>query len=55
MNHSTFRQPVPPEFVADLAAGHSFDSGVHHVQDFEFDPGVADGAMSTSAQTWPSS
>jgi CubicO group peptidase (beta-lactamase class C family) len=49
MNHSTFRQPVPPAFEADLAAGHAFDSGVHHVQDFEFDPAVADGAMSASA------
>jgi CubicO group peptidase (beta-lactamase class C family) len=49
MNYSTFRQPVPPEFEADLAVGHSFDSGVHHVQEFEWDPGVADGAMSTSA------
>ncbi len=49
MNHSTFRQPVPPEFEADLAAGHSFDSGEHHVQEFEFDPAVADGAMSASA------
>ncbi len=49
MEHSTFRQPVPPEFEVDLAAGHSFDSGVHRVQAFEFDPAVADGAMSTSA------
>jgi CubicO group peptidase (beta-lactamase class C family) len=49
MNHSTFRQPVPPKFEADLAAGHSFYDGVHHDQEFEWDPGVADGAMSTSA------
>ncbi|MBW2693433.1 MAG: beta-lactamase family protein [Deltaproteobacteria bacterium] len=49
MNYSTFRQPVPPELEADLAAGHSFYSGEHHVQDFEFDPAVADGAMSASA------
>ena len=49
MNHSTFRQPLPPEFAGDLAVGHSFDSGLHHVQEFEWDPGVADGAMSTSA------
>ena len=44
-----FRQPVPPELEADLAAGHSFYLGEHHVQDFEFDPAVADGAMSASA------
>jgi CubicO group peptidase (beta-lactamase class C family) len=49
MNYSTFRQPVPPELEADLTAGHSFYDGIHHVQDFEWDPGVADGAMSTSA------
>jgi hypothetical protein len=49
MNHSTFRQPIPPELEADLAAGHSFYSGEHHVQDFEFDPTVAAGAMSASA------
>lgn len=49
MNHSTFRQPLPPEFESDLAVGHSFDSGVHHIQEFEWDPGVADGAMSASA------
>jgi len=50
MDHSTFRQPLPPEFEADLAVGHSLSDGVHRVQDFEFDPGVADGAMSTSAE-----
>jgi CubicO group peptidase (beta-lactamase class C family) len=49
MDHSTFRQPVPSVFETDLAAGHSFYDGIHHVQDFEWDPGVADGAMSTSA------
>ena len=50
MEHSTFRQPVPPDLEADLTAGHTFFDGIHHVQDFEWDPGVADGAMSTSAE-----
>ena len=49
MTHSTFRQPVQAELEADLAAGHSYRAGTHEVQDFEYDPAVADGAMSTSA------
>jgi CubicO group peptidase (beta-lactamase class C family) len=53
MSHSTFRQPVQPELEAFLAPGHSFTGGVHEVQDFEYDPVVADGAMSTSAGDMP--
>jgi CubicO group peptidase (beta-lactamase class C family) len=49
MVHSTFRQPVQPEIVADLAIGHTWKGGAHEGQDFEYDPAVADGAMSTSA------
>jgi CubicO group peptidase (beta-lactamase class C family) len=49
MENSTFRQPVQPELEEALAAGHSFSSDAHQVQDFEFCPAVADGAMSTSA------
>jgi CubicO group peptidase (beta-lactamase class C family) len=49
MTHSTFRQPVPAEMASDLAVGHTYVDGAFEAREFEYDPGVADGAMSTSA------
>jgi len=49
MVHSSFRQPVQDELIADLAIGHAWRGGRHEGQAFEYDPAVADGAMSTSA------
>jgi CubicO group peptidase (beta-lactamase class C family) len=49
MTHSTFRQPVPSELASDLATGHTYVDGVFEGREFEYDPAVADGAMSTSA------
>jgi CubicO group peptidase (beta-lactamase class C family) len=49
MTHSTFRQPVPSELASDLATGHTCVNGVFEGRGFEYDPAIADGAMSTSA------
>ncbi|HEY5656955.1 MAG TPA: serine hydrolase domain-containing protein, partial [Myxococcota bacterium] len=49
MRHSTFRQPVPAEMERDLAIGYAWRDGGYEAQAFEYDPAIADGAMSTSA------
>lgn len=49
MRRSTFRQPVPTAMERDLAVGYAWRDGAYAPQDFEYDPGIADGAMSTSA------
>lgn len=49
MTHSTFRQPVPSELASDMATGHTYVNGAFEGREFEYDPAVADGAMSTSA------
>jgi CubicO group peptidase (beta-lactamase class C family) len=49
MTHSTFRQPVPSEMAPDMARGHTYVDGAFEGREFEYEPAVADGAMSTSA------
>jgi CubicO group peptidase (beta-lactamase class C family) len=49
MAHSTFRQPVPARMEPDLATGYAYRKGAFQAREFEYDPGIADGAMSTSA------
>jgi CubicO group peptidase (beta-lactamase class C family) len=49
MAHSTFREPVPAELEAHLATGYAYRNGAFEAQEFEYDPGIADGAMSSSA------
>ncbi len=49
MNYSTFRQPVPSALEAYSANGYTYRNGAFEAQGFEYDPAIADGAMSTSA------
>jgi CubicO group peptidase (beta-lactamase class C family) len=50
MAHSTFREPVPAELERHLSNGYAYRGGAFEAQDFEYDPGIADGAMSSSAE-----
>ncbi len=50
MIHSTFRQPMPSEFVDDLATGYSFDvNGSLQAESFEFVNMYPAGSLSISA------
>jgi CubicO group peptidase (beta-lactamase class C family) len=49
MAHSTFREPVPAELEPFLATGYVYRNGAFEAQEFEYDPAIADGAMSSSA------
>lgn len=49
MSHTTLAQPVPPQFVDDLAQGYGFVGGRQQPRDFEFIPLAPVGAISASA------
>lgn len=51
MEHSTFREPLPPAIAADMATGYKHESGIYKPQDFEFIANFGPaGALSSSAE-----
>ncbi len=51
MEHSTFREPLPPAIAADMATGYKHESGIYKPQDFEFITNFGPaGALSSSAE-----
>jgi CubicO group peptidase (beta-lactamase class C family) len=49
MHNSTFRQPLPPELIADMSVGYTYANGVYHEQPFEYIQDPPAGSMSTTA------
>lgn len=50
MNHSTFREPLPPELAGDMAVGYSRQGGRYKPEDFELVSNFAPaGALSATA------
>jgi CubicO group peptidase (beta-lactamase class C family) len=49
MDHSTFRQPLPPELADDMATGYAYRDGAYVPQAFEIINGAPAGALSTTA------
>lgn len=49
MEHTTARQPLPPELAADMSLGYYFDGAAFQPVDFELFQTVPAGAMSASA------
>jgi CubicO group peptidase (beta-lactamase class C family) len=49
MRSSTFRQPLPPRFSADLSQGYTYSNGVYRPEPFEAIPMSPAGAMSATA------
>lgn len=50
MEHSTFRQPLPPELAPHLAGAYSFSGGRYHQGGFEYISGLPAGSMSASGE-----
>ncbi|MBI3404596.1 MAG: serine hydrolase [Acidobacteria bacterium] len=51
MEHSTFREPLPPTIAGDMAVGYKDDGGVYKKEGFEFVANFAPaGALSASAE-----
>jgi CubicO group peptidase (beta-lactamase class C family) len=49
MQHSSFRQPLPPNLKEDMAVGYSFEGGQYKAHDFEWKQSSPAGAMSATA------
>ncbi len=49
MERSSFQQPLPPEWEADLARAYKYVEDTFHEGDFEFIPAAPAGALSTTA------
>lgn len=51
MEHSTFRQPLPPELIHDRAVGYTYDGNGYRAHSFQYFSGIEPpaGAMSTTS------
>jgi len=50
MQHSTFRQPIPPELAPNMAEGYTYENGAYKAEEFEYLNGLMPaGSMSATS------
>ena len=50
MQHSTFRQPIPPELAPNMAVGYTYENGAYKAEEFEYLNGLMPaGSMSATS------
>jgi len=49
MQHSTFRQPLPPELASNMAVGYTYENGAHKAGEFEYISITPSGSMSATS------
>lgn len=51
MQHSTFRQPIPPELAPNMAVGYTYENGAYKAEEFEYLNGLMPaGSMSATSK-----
>jgi CubicO group peptidase (beta-lactamase class C family) len=49
IQHSTFRQPLPPELAPDMAVGYTYENGAYKSEEFEYVTIYPAGSMSATS------